>query len=93
VEQHSSVVVVGASKSVAVAIILAFFFGPLGMLYATVAGFLVMFLINVLGLCTGSIFFVLPVTWVLGIIWAAIAAAQWNSRLTAVQATKATGRN
>lgn len=72
--------VVMMPKSVGTAIVLAIFFGPLGMLYSTVTGGLVMLGINiVIGIPTlGMILFV---TWPAGIVWAAIAANTHNSRL------------
>jgi|GEM_PF-5303219 len=78
------VVVMKPPKSVGVAIVLAFFFGPLGMFYATVTGALVMLLLDVivipiigvltLGLGFGLYFF----TGIGGIIWAAVAASNSN---------------
>ena len=67
-------------KSVAVAFILAFFFGPLGMLYVTVSGALIMLVVNVivipllmvLTVGFGALLFV-P-SWIVCIIWAVIAA-------------------
>ena len=70
-------VVVRPPKSVAAAIILAVFFGPLGMLYSTVAGALVMMLVSfVLAIMTAGISFFL--TWPICIIWAAVAADAYN---------------
>lgn len=82
-EQNSSapvqkIVVVGAQKSTGVAILLAFFFGPLGLLYATTSGAIIMFLVNLV------LFFILPVVgmvigWIACIIWAAVAVGQTNA--------------
>ena len=46
--QQTTVIQVGSQKSVAGAVLLALFFGPLGMIYATVVGALVMFVISIL---------------------------------------------
>lgn len=67
------VVVNGSRKSVFLAIALAFFFGPLGMLYSTVKGAVVCFLIIVCTLGYGTI-----IAWPLGLFWAARAASAHN---------------
>jgi hypothetical protein len=73
----------GSHKSVVGAVLLALFFGPLGMLYATVVGALVMFVVNIfvailtLGL---GLFVTIP----LGALWAGIAASNHNNRLGAM---------
>jgi hypothetical protein len=75
---NQSTVVNGSNqrrKSVLVAFLLAFFFGPIGMLYSTVFGAFVMFFLNmvvaVLTFGTG-----LLITWPIGCIWAASAASR-----------------
>ena len=83
-EQTSSapaqkIVVVGAQKSTAVAILLAFFFGPLGLFYSTTAGAITMFFVNLV------LFFILPIVgiiigWIACIIWAIVAVSQTNAR-------------
>lgn len=73
-------VIIGAHKSVFLAVILAFFFGPLGMFYSTVAGGLIMLLLT---------FIVVPLTLGLGLlvlipmnlVWAGLAASSSNRRL------------
>ena len=76
-EQFSSpptqVVIVKDSKSVALAFILAFFFGPLGLLYASVLGGIIMIILSVI------MFIFLPIVgaviaWVISLIWAVVAA-------------------
>jgi hypothetical protein len=65
-------------KSVGIAILLTFFFGPLGMLYSTVPGALVMLAVSVvLGLMTAG--FSIFLTWPVCIVWAAIAAHNYNN--------------
>jgi hypothetical protein len=78
--QQTTVIQVGSQKSVAGAVLLALFFGPLGMIYATIPGALIMFVINI---------FVAVVTLGLGLlltlpicaIWAGIAASNHNKQL------------
>ena len=74
---QQNVIVIGKQKSVGVAFILAFFFGPLGLLYASVLGGIIMFFVSIL-------FFVLipiigPIfSWIGCIIWAVMAADNAN---------------
>lgn len=70
------------TKSVGIAIVLTFFFGPLGMLYSTIAGALTMFVLNVLAIFLTAGLGLL-VTWPIGIVWAAVAASSHNKRLLA----------
>lgn len=75
-----NVVVLANRKSVAAALVLTFFFGPLGMFYSTVAGALIMLVVTILGaLVTGgiSLFLTGPVC----MVWAAVAANQANDKL------------
>jgi hypothetical protein len=67
-------------KSVGTAIVLAFFFGPLGMLYSTVVGGLVMLLVNIV-IVLPTLGFGLLITWPICIIWAAMAASTHNSKI------------
>ncbi|HEX6912759.1 MAG TPA: hypothetical protein VF142_20295 [Longimicrobium sp.] len=83
-EPHRSaaqpVVIVGARKSVGAAAILALFFGPLGLLYATVGGGVVMFLMMIaLGAATEGV--AVPFVWMSCVAWAAHAATEHNRRL------------
>lgn len=68
-------------KSVGVALVLTFFFGPFGMLYSTVAGGLIMLGITVvLAVATlGLSMVLLPVFLVIEMVWAAIAANNANN--------------
>ncbi len=70
------VIVVG-SKSVVLALILTFFFGPFGMLYSTIAGGLIMLVLaGLVGFFTAGfgLFFVWPVQ----MLWAGISASNYN---------------
>jgi uncharacterized Zn finger protein (UPF0148 family) len=62
-----------ARKSAGLAFVLAFLFGPLGMLYSTVPGALAMILVNIF-LIIPTFGFILLLTWPIGCIWAAMAA-------------------
>lgn len=73
-------VVVRPPKSVGVAIVLAVFFGPLGMLYSTVPGALVMIFVTLFfGILTAGISAF--ITWPICVIWAALAADTYNRGL------------
>jgi hypothetical protein len=72
--QVNQVTVVSNEKSVGVALLLTFFFGPLGMLYSTVVGALVMMGLGfVLGILTLGLWFL--VAWPIQMVWAAVAAS------------------
>jgi Protein of unknown function (DUF2510) len=78
--QQTTVIQVGQAKSVALAVVLALLFGPLGMLYGTIPGAIVMFFVNLfvaiptLGL---GLFLTIPI----GAIWAGVAASSHNKAL------------
>lgn len=77
VTHHSQVIMV--EKNVAVAALLGFFFGPIGMIYATGIGALVMFGVNiVIGIVTFG--FGLFLSWPVCAIWAGVAASNHNAR-------------
>ena len=79
-DQQPQRVVVLPTKSVGVAIILTVLLGPLGMLYSTIWGGIMMFVISALvGLVTFGLG--LMITWPICIIWAALAAGSHNRRL------------
>jgi hypothetical protein len=75
-----NIFVIGKAKSVGVAFLLAFFFGPLGLFYASVIGGIVMLLINILLFAT-LLWPLLIVSWVACIIWACVAADQANKKM------------
>lgn len=73
-------------RSVGLALLLTFFFGPLGMLYSTVVGGLVMLGLGfVLGILTFGLWFF--VAWPIQMIWAAVAAANSGHQSTTNVAT------
>lgn len=76
-QPQTNIVYVGKQKSVGTAFLLAFLFGPLGLLYASVIGGVVMFVVGII------LFFLIPIVggifaWVGCIIWAVIAAQKAN---------------
>jgi hypothetical protein len=82
VVQQTTVIQVGSQKSVGGAVVLAFFFGPLGMLYSTVVGACVMFVVNIV-VFIGTAGLGLLVTIPIGMIWAGSAASSHNNSLGA----------
>ncbi|HEX3549851.1 MAG TPA: hypothetical protein VHT53_05715, partial [Candidatus Elarobacter sp.] len=67
-------------KSMAASLLLTFFFGPLGMFYATVPGALIMLVISiVVGIATLG--FGLLITGPICVIWAAVATSNYNQRI------------
>ena len=70
-----------------IAILLAILFGPLGMLYSTVLGGLIMFSVNLLIvlLTCGFGSFLILITWPICVVWAAIAVDSHNKKVMARQ--------
>jgi hypothetical protein len=83
--QQTTVIQIGSHKSVLGAVLLAFFFGPLGMLYATVPGGLVMFFVSII-VAIPTLGLGLLITIPLGTLWAGLSANSHNKRLEAVAA-------
>ncbi|MFZ1284718.1 MAG: hypothetical protein WAQ75_11445 [Propionicimonas sp.] len=74
----------GRTKSVGVAFLLTFLFGPLGMFYSTVSGAIVMLAITfVLVPMTAGVAAVLA--WPASIIWGCVAASRTNSGVAVSQ--------
>ena len=72
---HTTVIVgsqMGAQKSMGVALLLAAAFGPLGLLYASVTGGIVMLVVDLI-VAIFTLGFGLIIMWPIPIIWAAIA--------------------
>jgi hypothetical protein len=67
-------------KSVGVALLLTFLFGPLGMFYSTVSGAVIMLIVSVvLAMFTLGISFF--ITWPICMIWGAVAANSYNNTI------------
>lgn len=79
-EKNVNVVITYSPKSLGIALLLTFIFGPIGMFYATVWGGFIMLLINlVIGIPTfglGLIF-----TWPIQLIWVTLAVRSYNKKL------------
>ena len=79
-EKNVNVVITYSPKSVGIALLLTFIFGPIGMFYATIWGGFIMLLINlVVGIPTlglGLIF-----TWPIQLIWVTLAVRSYNKKL------------
>jgi hypothetical protein len=82
VKSPSQVVVVSATKSMGISILLTFLFGPLGMLYSTIPGAIIMAIIS-LPVALLTVGFGLLITWPICIIWGAAATSAHNKRLLA----------
>ena len=75
---HTTVV---STKNVGLAILLTVLFGPLGMLYSTISGAIIMIIVSVvIGAVTAGLGFI--ITWPVCIIWAAVAANSYNKQIT-----------
>ncbi|MDB2705209.1 hypothetical protein N9Y67_01560 [Pseudomonadota bacterium] len=73
-------IIVASTKSVGISLILTFFFGPLGMLYSTILGAIIMIIVSILiGIVTfGTGVFLI---WPICMIWGAFSAASYNKKL------------
>lgn len=79
-DEDSKPTVVVSTKSTGIAILLTVLFGPLGMLYSTIWGAIIMFIATlVIGLLTFGFGFI--ITWPICIIWAVIAVKSYNRDL------------
>lgn len=78
--ENVNVVVTKSPKSMGISIALTLFFGPLGMFYSTIAGAIIMIIIDIIvGIFTFGIG--LLVTWPIQVIWAAISTSSYNKKL------------
>ena len=75
-------IVVTSTKNMGVSIILTVLFGPLGMLYSTILGGIIMGVISLI-VAIFTLGFGLIVTWPICIIWAAVATSSYNRKLLA----------
>ncbi len=78
--QQPQYIVVKTNKSVGLALLLTFLFGPLGLLYATVSGALIMLFISLI-VAFITFGFGILITWPICMIWAAIAVNNQNNRM------------
>lgn len=87
-QQTTQVIRVETGKT-PVAILLAFFFGPLGMLYVTVPGAIIMFFVSLI-VAVLTFGLGLLITWPICIVWAAIAAKNSTTSSQIVMQTQTT---
>lgn len=74
------IVVVGAQKSLGASILLTLFFGPLGLMYSTLTGGLIMLVLSVIiGIFTLG--FGLIFTQIICVIWGIVAVNSHNSKM------------
>ena len=82
-EEPKQVIVI-STKSMGIAILLTVLFGPLGMLYSTIWGAIIMIVLSaIVGIVTFG--FGLIITWPICIIWTAVATNSYNKKLLAGQ--------
>jgi hypothetical protein len=74
------VVIVKAQKSVGISILLTVLFGPLGMLYSTIVGGIVMLVISLI-VAIFTVGFGLIITWPICVIWGAVAVNNANKKM------------
>ena len=79
-EQNRNVIIVRSEKSMGLAILLTFLFGPLGMFYSTVIGAIIMLVLGgILILVTFGVGAL--ITWPISIIWTILAVNSYNKEL------------
>jgi hypothetical protein len=81
-QNQKQIVIVKTEKSMGVTILLTILFGPLGMLYSTITGAIVMVIVSVL-VAIVTLGFGLLITWPVCIIWAAVATKNYNKNIGA----------
>lgn len=79
---HTTLLTVMPTKSVAVAVLLAMFFGPVGMFYSTIAGGVTMLIITLI-VAPLTLLLGLFITWPICVVWAAIAVNRHNATMIA----------
>lgn len=73
-------VIIKERKSIGLSLLLTILFGPLGMLYTTVSGAIIMFVVSlIVAIITFGLGFFL--TWPICIIWGVLAAKNYNSKI------------
>lgn len=78
--QTGAGVLVLGQKSLGLALVLTFFFGPLGMLYSTVPGAIMTFIIGFVSLLLGG-WVVVVILWPIELIWTYTGVKKHNARL------------
>ncbi|MRJ09216.1 hypothetical protein EDL99_10140 [Ornithobacterium rhinotracheale] len=79
-KSEKRVIIIKQRKSVGLSLLLTFFFGPLGMLYSTIWGAIIMLIISgIVGIITLGMG--LPFIWPICMIWGALAARSYNNNI------------
>ena len=78
--QTGAGVLVLGQKSLGLALVLTFFFGPLGMLYSTVPGAIVTFIIGFISILLGG-WAMVVILWPIELIWTYTGVKKHNARL------------
>lgn len=77
---QNTIVVIQKEKNVGLALLLTFLLGPLGMLYSTISGAIIMSIVSILvGIFTLG--FGLLFIWPICMVWSAIAASSYNKSI------------
>lgn len=79
-DNTQAIMFLAQKKSMGVALILSFLFGPLGLLYSSVVGGVVMIVVSLL-VALVTLGFGLIITWPICMIWAAVATNSHNKKL------------
>ncbi|CAI9428736.1 TM2 domain-containing protein [Candidatus Ornithobacterium hominis] len=74
-------VIIKERKSIGLSLLLTILFGPLGMLYTTVSGAIIMFVVSLIVAIITFGFGVLFICWPICMIWGVLAAKNYNSKI------------
>lgn len=79
--QQTIIIAGGEKKSLGLAVVLSLFFGPLGLLYSSVTGGVIMFFVSIfIGLITLG--FGLVFSWLVCVVWSVAAVNNYNERIS-----------
>lgn len=79
-ENENRTILVESKKNVGTALILTFLFGPLGMLYSTIKGGVIMFIISlIVAVFTAGLG--IFITWPICMVWTYMAVKKYNDNL------------
>lgn len=78
--QNTTVVIIKSPKSMGLGILLTLLFGPLGMLYSTILGGIIMLVLGI-PLVVFTFGIGLAIVWPIAIIWTIVAVNSYNRKL------------
>ena len=78
--KNPQIIIVKNQKSMGITILLTILFGPLGMLYSTILGGVIMIFVSVI-IAMFTLGFGLLITWPVCVIWGAVATNKYNKNL------------